>query len=262
MRSITGVCGATLAALLIAGAFALQASALTISTVAISLPGFTLDGAEHIANTSNSTWRADGEGNPAPWHVNVSSTDFGIDEVQQVFNSATAGTFTLTFSGQTTAAIAYDATAGTVETDLQDLSNVTDVTVSGSGTSGDPWVVTFVDPGKQNVAEMTADDSNLTGGTSTISTTVRGSSIDVSFFEIRLLDSSIEVVSGPPNPKPSSTQTTFTALSATDLKIVSAAGAEAPIAWDLTPDFRLTVAPEAYAGNYSATVTISIVVSP
>ena len=89
-----------------------------------------------------------------------------------------------------------------------------------------------------------------------------GTTIDVSSFEIRLLDSSIEVVSGPPNPKPSSSQTTFASLSATDLKIVSAAGAEAPIAWDLTPDFRLTVAPEAYAGNYSATVTISIVVSP
>ena len=262
MRSITGVCGAIVTALLIAGAFALQASALTISTVAISLPGFTLDGAEHIANTSNGTWRADGEGVPAPWHVNVSSTDFGIDEVQQVFNNATAGTFTLTFSGQTTAAIAYDAAAGTVETDLQDLSNVTDVTVSGSGTSGDPWVVTFVDPGKQNVAEMTADDSNLTGGTSTISTTVTGSNIDVSFFEIRLLDASISPVSGPPNPRPSSTQTTYAALSATDLKIVSAVGVATERAWDLIPDFRLTVAPEAYAGTYTATVTITIANGP
>ena len=262
MRSIPGVC-AILAALLTAGLFALPASAITVSTVAISLPGFTLDGTEHIQNTSNGTWRADGEGNPAPWHVNVTSTDFGIDEVQQVFNTATAGTFTLTFSGQTTAAIAYNATAGTVETELESLSNINDVAVSGSGTSGDPWVVTFVDPGKQDVAEMTADDTNLTGGTSTISTTAKGGSIDVSFFEIRLLDSSISAVSGPPNPKPSATQTTFAALSSTDIKIVSAVGGPASSrAWDLIPDFRLTIAPETYAGAYTATVTVTIANGP
>lgn len=169
MKSRLGVCCALLAALLTAAAFALEASALTISTVAITLPGFTLDGAEHIANTSNSTWRADGEGSPAPWHINVSSTDF----------------------------------------------------------------------------------DNGAGGT-----------IAVSFFEVRLLDANIVPVSGPPNPAPTSNQTTFVPLSGTDLKIVTALGDAAPSAWDITPDFQLAVAAEAYAGNYTATVTIAIVVSP
>jgi len=262
MKPRIGVWSALAAALFTAGVLVLKASALTLTTVPIAFPGMTLIGADQTANTSNATWRADGEGNPAPWHVNVSSTDFGIDEVQQAYNNATAGTFTLTFSGQTTADIAYNASAAIVESSLEALSNITDVTVTGVGTSGDPWVVTFVNPGKQNVAEMTADDSNLTGGTSTIWTSTVGRTIGVSNFEIRLLDANIVVVSRPPNPKPSSTQTTFASLSGTDLKIVSATAAAGRNAWDLTPDLRLAIASTSYSGNYSATVTITIANGP
>ncbi len=262
MKPRIGVWPALLAAFFIAGVFALQASALSLTTAPISFPGVTLSGGAQTATTSNGTWRASGDSVPAPWHVNVSSTDFGIDEVQQVYNNATAGTFTLTFSGQTTADIAYNASAAIVESSLEALSNITDVTVTGGGTSGDPWVVSFVDPGKQNVAEITADDSNLTGGTSTISTTTEGRTIAVSNFEIRLLDANIVAVSGPPNPKPSSTQTTFAPLSGTDLKIVSALPNTGDRAFDLTPDLRLAIAADAYSGNYSATVTITIANGP
>ena len=118
--------------------------------------------------------------------------------MQEASNNTTAGTFTLTFSGQTTAAIAFDASAANIESALEALSNIVDVTVTGSGTSGDPRVVTFVDPGSQNVVEMTADDTNMTGGTLTIMTTVEGGTgtITVSKFQIRLLDGNIVVVSG------------------------------------------------------------------
>ena len=98
-----------------------------------------------------------------------------VNEVQKVSNTATGGTFTLTFNGQTTAAIAYDATASAVESALEALSNITDVYVYGTGTSADPWVVEFRDPGGQDVPQMTADDANLTGGTTTITTTIQGS---------------------------------------------------------------------------------------
>jgi hypothetical protein len=86
------------------------------------------------------------------------------NEVQEISVFGSGGTFTLTFDGQTTGSISYGATAATVETALEGLSNITDVTVTGTGTGEDPYVVTFVDPGPGDVAEMSGDASSLTGG--------------------------------------------------------------------------------------------------
>ena len=108
----------------------------------------------------------------------------------------------------------------------------------------------------------TRTTTNLTGGTSTVWTTTEGRSIDVSNFEIRLLDANIVAVSGPPNPSPSSTQTTFASLSGTDLKIISSTGAASRRAWDITPDLQLAIAADAYTGSYSATMTITIANGP
>jgi hypothetical protein len=90
-------------------------------------------------------------------------------EVQTVTitGAPTGGTFTLTFSGQTTSAIAYNATATAVATALNALSNVGTgtVTVTGGPGPATPYVVTF---GGQyagtDVAAMTATGS-FTGGT-------------------------------------------------------------------------------------------------
>lgn len=93
----------------------------------------------------------------------------GSSEVQTVTitGGPTGGTFTLTFDGQTTSTIAYNASAATVETALEALSNITAVAVTKSG-----WVytVTFSDP-SGNVSQMTGSGSSLTGGTLTIATT-------------------------------------------------------------------------------------------
>jgi hypothetical protein len=94
----------------------------------------------------------------------------GVNEVQTVTitGSPTGGTFTLTHSGQTTASIAYNATAATVQTRLQALSNIGsgNVTVTGGPGPGTPYAVTFVGAlGTSNVAQMTAT-SSLTGGAS------------------------------------------------------------------------------------------------
>ena len=72
-----------------------------------------------------------------------------------------------------------------------------------------------------------ADATGETGGwkvtvASTDFTNGSGKTIDVSNFEIRLLDANIVRVSGDLNG-PTSTQTTFAALSGTALKIASAA---------------------------------------
>lgn len=85
-----------------------------------------------------------------------------VDEKQVVAvnGGPTGGTFTLTFQGQTTGAIAYNAGAASVKTALEALSNVTTVTVTKTGTT---YLVEFDDPGGQDLQQMTGDGSSLTG---------------------------------------------------------------------------------------------------
>jgi hypothetical protein len=84
------------------------------------------------------------------------------------------GTFTLSDGVDTTTAIAYDALASTVETRLQtDITSITDVNVTGSGTLADPWAITFVNPGDQDIALLIVDDTSL-NGTSTIAEVTKG----------------------------------------------------------------------------------------
>lgn len=90
----------------------------------------------------------------------------GINEVQQVTKGTnTGGTFTLTYSGQTTAAIAWNAAAATVQAALEALSNIGVGDVLVTGAAGGPWTVTFDGAlGDLDVALMTIDGSSLTGG--------------------------------------------------------------------------------------------------
>lgn len=94
----------------------------------------------------------------------------GTNEVQTVTitGTPTGGTFTLTYSGQTTSAIAYDAAASAVDSALEALSNIGagEVTCAGGPLPGTPVTVTFSGTlGAQPLAEMTAT-SSLTGGSS------------------------------------------------------------------------------------------------
>ena len=75
--------------------------------------------------------------------VLVTSTGYKADAVQQVALTGSSGTFTLTFGGQTTAAIAYNATAATVQSALQSLSSIGSGNVLVSGPAGGPcrWIV-------------------------------------------------------------------------------------------------------------------------
>jgi hypothetical protein len=84
-----------------------------------------------------------------------------------VTGAPAGGTFTLTFAGQTTAPIAFDANAAAVAAALEALSNVDDVNVTGGPLPGTPVVVEFRGINAQaDVAQMTADDALLTGGSS------------------------------------------------------------------------------------------------
>jgi hypothetical protein len=110
------------------------------------------------------------------------SASLGVNESQTVTITGTpaGGTFTLTYAGQTTAGIAYNAIASAVQTALRALSTIgaTGVTVTGGPGPGTPYVATFTGPlANADVALMTADASGLTGGTTptvTVTETQKG----------------------------------------------------------------------------------------
>jgi len=75
---------------------------------------------------------------------------------------ATGGTFTLTYDGQTTVGIDYDATPAEVKAALELISSITTVNVYGSVGS---YLIELVTPdGTSPTLSMTIDDSSLTGG--------------------------------------------------------------------------------------------------
>jgi hypothetical protein len=106
-------------------------------------------------------------------------------EIQTVFVDAEAGTFTLKFGAATTAPITFNATAAEVEAALDALSTIGGAggsvsVVGGPGGPGakSPYAVTFGGAlANTNVAEMTAESTALSGGTShnaTVATTLGG----------------------------------------------------------------------------------------
>ena len=109
-------------------------------------------------------------------YAGVNTVADGVNNEEQtitITGTPTGGTFTLTASGQTTAPIAYNATAATVRSALNALQSV-QVTVTGGPGPGTAWVVTFSTPG--DVVQMTADDALLTGGTTpAVAVTTTGS---------------------------------------------------------------------------------------
>lgn len=119
--------------------------------------------------------------------------DGAANEVQEaeITGDPTGGTFTLTYAGQTTAAIPFNATAGAVQGYLTALSNIRTGDVIASGPAGGPYEVTFTGSLRAtNVAAMTASGASLTGGTSpgvTITTVTAGSSTPTFVRAIQLV---------------------------------------------------------------------------
>lgn len=105
--------------------------------------------------------RVDFHGTDAVWVRGA-----GTNEVQVVtVSEATGGTFTLTYNGQTTDALAYNATAATVQTKLRALSTIGTGNVNVTGSAGGPYTVTFVGAlANSNVSELVVDGDSLTGG--------------------------------------------------------------------------------------------------
>ena len=85
------------------------------------------------------------------------------NEFQTVEVVAEGGTFTLTFDGQTTGDIAYDATGAAFQAELEALSNIApgDISVVGNGSIYEVYFQGTL--GGRDVPLMTADGTNLTG---------------------------------------------------------------------------------------------------
>lgn len=102
-----------------------------------------------------------------------------VNEIQSVTFSTpgTAGTFTLSFSGQTTSPIAYNATAAEILTALAALPTIGGAgNVDVTGAAGGPFTVTFKGAlAGVNVPALTADSTALTGGPVVVATTTQGS---------------------------------------------------------------------------------------
>jgi hypothetical protein len=93
----------------------------------------------------------------------------GVDERQtvalsdQIAGVPSGGTFTLTFDGQTTGAIAYNASAATVDAALEALSNIGAGDVSVSGANGGTWTIDFTGAlAGTNVPALVGDGAALT----------------------------------------------------------------------------------------------------
>lgn len=79
--------------------------------------------------------------------------------------SPSAGTFTLTYKSQTTAGIAYNATAAAVQSAFTALSTVGAGNATVTGGTGDPYTITMAGTLANDPTEITGSGTGLTGGT-------------------------------------------------------------------------------------------------
>jgi hypothetical protein len=100
----------------------------------------------------------------------------GVNEEQKLTVSATAGQFRLSFGGQTTGDIAFDASAETVQAALRAVLSVTPQSVSVGGGPG-AYTIEFAGAlAALNVEQITASNGTtpLSGGSATVTTTTEG----------------------------------------------------------------------------------------
>lgn len=121
-----------------------------------------------ITPTDNTRWQDGMAWRPerCPTAVSFDPCDTAIAEIETVTitGDPTGGTFTLTYSGQTTAGIAFNATAFAVQAALEALNNLNHGDIRVTGANGGPWTVTFRGS-LGNITQMTASAAGLTGGT-------------------------------------------------------------------------------------------------
>lgn len=118
----------------------------------------------------------------------VSGAVTATNEVQQLVVDSGAGTFDISFGGQTATNQAFNILAATLQTNLRALSSINgaNVTVTGgvgAAGGGTPYVITFIGTlANTNVATITTSATNLSGTgahTAAVSTTTQGGSAQI-----------------------------------------------------------------------------------
>lgn len=115
--------------------------------------------------------------------IGAGTTNTYAEQEITIDGAPTGGTFTLSFGGQTTAGIAYNAAASAVQSALVALSSIGANNVTVTGNAGGPYVVAFAGTKTGPQALITANPASLTGGAgadnqvlvSTLQTGVAGS---------------------------------------------------------------------------------------
>jgi hypothetical protein len=137
-----------------------------------SVPSVTMTN-EAMTNAGDNATFNDGTVAHQAWDYSASFTiQTEVDDVQTVSitGAPTGGTFTLTFGGNTTTGIAYNAPAtgaGSVQTALQALASIGAGNATVTGSAGGPWQVDFTGSlGYAAQTLMTTSGAGLTGGTS------------------------------------------------------------------------------------------------
>lgn len=135
------------------------------------------------AQTDTILVSAPGSGNQISVYGLSVSTDtnesvaFGSGPIKEVttvdVGAASGGTWTLTVAGNTSGAINYNDNAAAVETAVEGITGVTAATVTGAGTTANPWIITIDDPNGALV--ISGDGSSLTpSDTLTVTETTAG----------------------------------------------------------------------------------------
>lgn len=104
------------------------------------------------------------------WRIKINGSSLVTQneiQVATVNGTPTGGTFTLTFNGVTTSAIAYNAAAADVQTALRALPTINGANCSVTGSAGGPYTVTFNGTlASTALPLMLASGAALTGGSS------------------------------------------------------------------------------------------------
>ncbi len=140
-----------------------------------------------------------------------------VNEVITLYNNAMAERgngspkFQIVFDDPETAVldmsapVDYNASAADIKTAIEALPYVQTVSVTGSGTAYDPWVVTFIDPGAINIQDLGKKDfegANFEEALSSTSTTTQGSAVasathhEIQAFENRAVGGAFSITFG------------------------------------------------------------------
>ena len=124
----------------------------------------------NVGTNGGTAWTMPGSVPSSSSTVLVTSTSYTTDAVQDIAltGSPTGGTFTLTFGGDTTSAIAYNASASTVQSALVALGSIGSGNVAViAAPGGTGWEVQFTGTLANTYQTVIAGNgASLTGGTS------------------------------------------------------------------------------------------------